>query len=52
VLLIRVQSVIAGVAATRSSSFGGPLGDEAPGGGEADAAVACGDDRDFPFQFL
>src|SRR5262249_46384089 len=30
----------------------GALGDEAPGGGQADAAVAPGDDRDFPFQFL
>src|SRR5262249_15002686 len=26
--------------------------DEAPGGGQADAAVAPGDDRDFPFQLL
>ena len=30
----------------------GALGDEPPGGGQADAAVAAGDDRDFPFQFL
>src|SRR5262249_25312554 len=30
----------------------GALGGEAPGGGQADAAVAPGDDRDFPFQFL
>src|SRR6516225_6467063 len=30
----------------------GALGDEAPGGGQADAAVAPSDDRDFPFQFL
>src|SRR5262249_44072327 len=30
----------------------GALRDEAPGGGQADAAVAPGNDRDFPFQFL
>src|SRR5262249_13267411 len=30
----------------------GALGDEPPGGGQADAAVAPGDDRHFPFQFL
>src|SRR5262249_22004956 len=30
----------------------GALGDGPPGGGQADAAVAPGDDRDFPFQFL
>jgi hypothetical protein len=30
----------------------GALGDEAPGGGQADTAVAPGDDRDFPFQVL
>ena len=30
----------------------GALGDVAPGGGQADAAVAPGDDRDFPFQLL
>jgi hypothetical protein len=29
----------------------GPLGDEAPGGSQPDAAVAPGNDRDFPFQF-
>src|SRR5262249_11430233 len=28
------------------------LGDKLPGGGQADAAVAPGDDRDSPFQFL
>src|SRR5262249_50559328 len=50
-LLIRVQSVIAGVAATRSS-FGGPLGASSPSGRQPYAAVASGDDRDFPFQFL
>src|SRR5262249_5961860 len=30
----------------------GALGDEAPGGGQADAAAAPGDDRDLTFQFL
>src|SRR5215472_1971682 len=30
----------------------GALGDEAPGGGQADAAVAPGNDRDLTFQFL
>src|SRR6516165_8672895 len=30
----------------------GALGDEPAGGGQADAAVAPGDDRDFPFQLL
>src|SRR5262249_21003571 len=30
----------------------GTFGDEAPGGGQADAAVAPGDDRDLPFQLL
>src|SRR5262249_31409221 len=30
----------------------GTLGDEAPGGGQADAAVAPGHDRDLTFQFL
>src|SRR5262249_43062302 len=30
----------------------GALGDEPAGGGQADAAVAPGDDRDFTFQFL
>ena len=28
------------------------LGDVAPGGGQADAAVAPGDDRDLPFRFF
>src|SRR5262245_49479373 len=30
----------------------GALGDEPPGGGQADAAVAPGDDRDFPYLLL
>jgi hypothetical protein len=30
----------------------GALGDEPPGRGQADAAVAPGVDRDFPFQLL
>jgi len=36
-------AVIAGVAATRSASFGGPLGGEAPSRCQPDAAVAPGD---------
>src|SRR5262249_36756182 len=30
----------------------GPFGDEPPGGGQADAAVAPADGPDFPFHFL
>jgi hypothetical protein len=30
----------------------GALGNELPGGSQADAAVASGNDRDFSFQFL
>src|SRR5262249_7862947 len=39
------------LAASRDEDMGA-FGDESPGGGQADAAVAPGDDRDPTFQFL